>query len=594
MQLRLIVFCLTALLCFVFITHTVTASDFSGRQLFAAFEELARKGSFNIYADAADGKIASFTASEGEDPALTLVRLAKNQGLIALPMGSSFMVMPRERYNEQQGLQIRALDFSRLPACYASVRIRSILPQSVNSHIANEAHSVFLSGFPDDLDEAELLIDQLSSEQTQLRVYIQLSAADSATRTRLAFVCINDMPANFTFQPAARPDALLATITITLKGRDQAVLAAAFANSTDPSAKLEVNHDLDLQSETAKEFVVTVKNDIYNLSVRAEPISAEAIRVSRPLSENDDDEIIIDDDEEEATDDSEEESAAETPKVELDRPVGEVFAKIARQNGANIVCGSKVAGTLAIFRFGDRPYYEEEFNLVAQVKGLKVRRIGNTWLVGAENMRDAVESSLYSVRRFNHSSAAARIEDIREMLNRLGLSDKVRVARDTYSNTLITGGNSRVIDAIAKYVRLADEQPDMIKLHCKLNSDSLAFAEELEVPALRQIRRSFSKAETRCGIAITPGYTDKKGNISLKWLIQTAQTDNKISIGSFAMTAVAPGIALAEFDWPARTRLELAGTYSLRDRSQDDNLFSDGPEIESPHDTSEDPFFDKF
>jgi len=594
MQLRLMVFFLLTLLCFVFTVQTGEASDFSGHQLFAVFEELARKGSFNIFADVTDSKIASFTAADTEDPALTLVRLAKTQGLIALPMGDSFSVMPRERYIEQQGLEIRVVDFSRLPACYASEKIRSILPQSVNSHIANEAHSVFLSGFPDDLDEAEQRIDQLFSEQAQLRVYTQLSAADSETRARLAFAIVSDMPANFAYQPAARTDALLATFTITLKGRDQAVLAATFASSADPSAELDVSHDLDLQNKTAKEFVVTVKNEIFNLSVRAEPLPAEILKVSRPTATDADDEIIIDDDEDEEADETDEDSPGNRAMVELDRPAGEVFAKIARQNGTNIVCGSKVSGTLSIFRFGDRPYYEEEFNLVAKVKGLKVRKIGNTWLVGAENIHDAVESSLYSVRRFSHSSAAARTEDIREMLNRLGLADKVRVARDTYSNTLITGGNSRVIDAIARYVRLVDEQPDMVQLQCKMNSDCIAFAEELEVPALRQIRRSFAKADTGCGIVVTPGYTDSKGNISLKWLIQTVQAGNKISIGSFALTAAAPGMALAEFDWPARTRIELAGAYTLRDRSQEDNLYSDGPVIETPHDTSDDPFFDKF
>ncbi len=595
MQLQRMVIFLLASLFFLFTVQTVEASDYSGRQLFAVLEELARKGSFNIFADAPDVKIASFTASDAEDPALTLTRLAETHGLLALTMGDSMAIISRERYIEQQGLKITAVDFSRFPVSCTADKIRSILPKSVNCHVAHEAHSIFLSGFPDELAEAERLIDQLSLEQSQSRVYLQLAAADSETKSRFAFVCVNDMPASLFFQSATRPDALLATFTISLSGRDQARLVAAFASSADPSAVLNVNHDLDLQSKTAKESVVTLKNDIYNLSVRAEQLPAELIKVSMPSQEDDDDEIIIADDSDEEADVEDEENADAAPVVELNKATGEVLARIARQNGTNIVCGSEVAGTLSIFRFGEKPYFEEEFNLVARVKALKVRRIGNTWLVGAKNMRDAIDSNLYSVRRFNHSVAADRVADIKKMLSRLNLGDQVKVAHDTYSNTLITSGNSRVIDAIANYVRLADEQPDMVKLQINLNSGGIAFNEEIEVPAARQIRRNFTKADTRSGIAIIPGNPDVNGNISLKWLIQAAQSENQISISSHALLTTTPGAVLAEFDQPAATRLELTGAYTPRDRSADENWLSEGPVFdEPPEDTSEDPFVSQF
>ncbi|MEW6710463.1 MAG: hypothetical protein AB1403_11625 [Candidatus Riflebacteria bacterium] len=163
-----------------------------------------------------------------------------------------------------------------------------------------------------------------------------------------------------------------------------------------------------------------------------------------------------------------EESEKKKQLVSIREPIGEVCARLVKQNGGNFCADQTARQEVSLFLFGQELYFEEILNLTAKAAGLAVRKIGNTWMMAERGkIRDIFEYGLFVTRRIQNRKLDSVVEYLQKMLTQTGMDKKTTLLASKAANAVVIGGWARGVDAVKRAIDQLDSPPNKFAIEIK-------------------------------------------------------------------------------------------------------------------------------
>ncbi|MFZ5950728.1 MAG: hypothetical protein ACOYXC_08480 [Candidatus Rifleibacteriota bacterium] len=267
--------------------------------------------------------------------------------------------------------------------------------------------------------------------------------------------------------------------------------------------------------------------------------------------------------------------------VSIKEPVGEVCAKLVKQNGGNFCADQEARQEASLFLFGEELYFEEILNLTAKAAGLVTRKIGNTWMMAeAGKIRDIFEYGLFITRRLQHRKIDAVMNYLEEMLAITGLDKKTTLLSSKAANAIIIGGWSRGVDAVKRAIDKLDSPTSKFTVEIK-SILAPQFAVQACVTENEEFHHNFDFENHSQTVSAKPFLLSESDLIFLQYKNAFSTTTGKATISSTAGFENNKPACLATVGEDEKNQksfwLKIELSEKRADKQKDDSIDDDSP-----------------
>ncbi|MBF0500705.1 MAG: hypothetical protein HQM09_11275 [Candidatus Riflebacteria bacterium] len=555
--------------------------------------EIASAGRLNIIADVPLSPIASFSVKSAVNGDEILSTLAEHCGVEAHDYHGTWCLVPHGEKGRLIGKNTTILrshygifeDFSQKLSCISSypVRIWSDLSRNI----------LVMFGFRDDMNEVhrQFLSMDVPKDFIQLSLQVK-SIGDSSVIASLSVITLNNRPVTFSLAPNAF-EALNArgTVTAHFEKNGGSIYLNSSISFSIPSSGMKCESIEASQTKSGVLVSKVVKLGAKMLSLEMTPIFIPMKDFEHPLLDVIGSESSKDHSQDHSK--SHEKAAGSGGSVSsdsdpdalknltyLDRPLSEVFEFVASASSGSLVCAQACREPITLILRGPGIYYEELMRLLASIRGLAIRKVGNCWIVGNKYVlakRECIDRGCIIFSKYlsyNDSESFTRM--VNEMSARLGLSEKM--SADPRINSVFISWDGLIsAECVRDLIDILDRPPTLFGLNVIIQTSGERVKQIASAPENIPYMIRLNKLQEVSRFEVVPFVFGCKGYAGAKVDFELLNTGwGKTAIEAFTPFGPAPDRLMIHLENPAEAKLYFGGIGSpTYEAKADDSLVSD-------------------
>lgn len=561
--------------------------DFSGKKLLVSLENVARTGKLNLIVNSPDREISSCSLPLSSSMPDVLQALAEAAGCVADKVGDCWLIVDKELWKLNEDPEWLVVQAPEHPVDSVFKSIQSFPPPGVRLFSVASANIGILDGYKYELEKAQKLFNASLRPGRLFLIDLKFkSSGASDSFASLRFAAIDGVETMIEFQPPGG-QRLGGTVSVKQVFPGRFSLSGELAPTRARAARAKFNSEFTVGQAEVASFTLGVGKDeiicAWAVELVAEP---SRLKVSQPA--------VSESCEESPGKNGEEmifpvtsEAAVLLNLSVIQEPLNDVLSMIVASESGNLVCDSSCSGTISLLCFGPELYFEELMNLAARATGMGVRKIGATWMVApAAKISDAFCRDLFSTRRLQFSDEKTMLSIIKQLINKMRITDNMRVAGDFFVNGLVYGGSGQGMSNLRKIIALLDSPPLQlsVQMFCKFGANHIS--ESMLLPVARPFSRKLGSGSATATVELLPVCFSANGIIGLRYNYSSLPSESGVKMTGWTYLDTASDTMILSLTGNEEFEIRLNGFLSDRQIIR--------PEIELPPDSGDSAFDDAF
>jgi hypothetical protein len=514
--------------------------------------------------------------------------LAEAAGCVAAKVGDSWLVVDKDLWKLNEAPEWLVVQAPEQPVDSVFKGIRSFLPPGIKLFSVASANIAILAGYKYELEKARKLFEVSLRPGRLLMIDFKLSspiASDSFASLR--FAAIDGVETMIDFQPPGG-QRLGGTVSVRQVFPGRFSLSAELTPTRARAARVKYNSEFTVGQAEFASFTLGGGKDEINCAWAVELVAEPSkLKVSMPAVSVSCEESPGKNEEEETILPVTSEAARLMNLSVIQEPLNDILSMIVASENGNLVCASSCSGTISLLCFGPELYFEELMNLAARATGMGVRKIGATWMVApAAKISDAFCRDLFSTRRLQFSDEKTMLSIIKQLINKMRITDNMRVAGDFFVNGLVYGGSGQGMSNLRKIIALLDSPPLQlsVQMFCKFGANHIS--ESMLLPVARPFSRKLGSGSATSTFELLPVCFSANGIIGLRYNYSSLPSESGVKMTGWTYLDTASDTTILSLTGNEEFEVRLNGFLSDRQIIR--------PEIEFPHNSGDSAFDDTF
>lgn len=493
-----------------------------------SLHKIARTKQVNIIVNAPDKAMPDFKKSREVD--ILIKETAQAGDSVASKVGNTWLIISRSRYAEISNKALTLLRTSHQPIEVALENATGFPPAGISVFPIASANIAVLSGYTEGLNAAEEEFYTNLKPVRPVVVTLGLDQKDRHDAISLSFKTFTGTTSQLEVN-MPEMERLKANLTVseTLDGNFQlTVICSELRNES--GKPVSASSEFRTGRHVAQKFTLDSQTGSREIEWRAELMAGENPQPAPDTWPKPSQEL--------------QSQAAANFDAPFDRmkmvikqlPVNEAFAKVIASEEGNLVCDNACTGTVSLFCYGQKLYFEELLNLIAKSQKLSVRKIGNSWHISPPaKVTDTFDFSNSITRRLQFANAKETAITLQKWLQTNTYDNTITA--DQIVNAVVISGNATRMGNIKKLLTELDVPPTLLDVNAAVQSNQISWSEQFTAPSGRLCQRISSNQTASTSLELMPVVFATDGSSGLNYKFAYSSSECSISLSGWTPIA---------------------------------------------------------